>query len=109
MEVLYDTFLSVLSLPSGHLPNASSGEFAHQKHKKANKSSPGRDVGAHYMRHMNTKRAWHALGNGLPYNVMKYNRSTKVREEITVRPGVDCIRIVQQLLRDLPGGSSKIW
>lgn len=56
------------------------------------------------MRRMNTTCAWHALANGIPWTVTKYNRSKKVREEVTVQPGVDCIRIVRQLTRDLPGG-----
>lgn len=86
------------------MPNASSGEFAHQKHKRANKSSSGRDVCAHYMRYMNTMCAWQALGDGVPYSVMWYNRSQKVREEISVRPGPGCVRVVNLLKRDLPGG-----
>ncbi|CAM9325889.1 unnamed protein product [Ectocarpus sp. 13 AM-2016] len=86
------------------MPNAPSGEFAHQKHKRENKSSSGKDVPAHFIRHMNTMCAWHALANGLPHSVKKYNRSTKVREEVTVRPGEGCIRVVQQLIRELPGG-----
>lgn len=86
------------------MPNASSGEFAHQKHKKANISSSGRDVCAHYMRRMNTVCAWLALADGVPYSVMKFNRSKGIREEVVVRPGADCVRVLHLLKRDLPGG-----
>ena len=90
------------------MPNASSGEFAHQRHKKATKNAGGSAgtmiIGGHFMRVANTNCAWHALANGIPYSVMRYNRSTKVREEVTVRPGDACIRAVRQLMRDQPGG-----
>lgn len=95
--------LNITSSP-GLIPDASSGEFAHQLSKGALTTSPNRDMAAHFMRRMNNVSSWKALADGLSYKVMKYNRKSKVREVVTVRPGRGAVRTVQALIRDQPGG-----
>lgn len=88
---------------SGIVPNASTGEFAHQQHKRANKSSSNRNAPAHYARHANTAYAFDALADGIPYRVKKYNKSTKKHGTVTVKAGSGCSRLLQALRRDTSG------
>lgn len=89
----------------GIVPNASTGEFAHQQHKRANKSASGRDTAAHYARRANTEYAFNALADGIPYTVTKYLKDKKHHATVTVQPGPGCTRVLQALRRDTAGGS----
>lgn len=81
----------------GFVPNASTGEFAHQQHKKSNKSSSGRNVPKHYIVSANTTYGWQGLKDGVRYNVMRYDARTRKRCEVTVRAGLACSRVLRTL------------
>ncbi|CAN0282299.1 unnamed protein product [Ectocarpus fasciculatus] len=66
-------FCHVYTPSPGIVPNASTGEFAHQQHQRTNKSSCGRNASQHYITRANTNYAWAALADGVRYNVMKYD------------------------------------
>ncbi|CAB1115463.1 unnamed protein product [Ectocarpus sp. CCAP 1310/34] len=83
------------------------GEFAHQQHKRTNKSNCGRNASQHYITSANTNYAWAALADGVRYNVMNYDYRKRLNVEVTVRPGESCVRVLQTLRRDLPGGLSQ--
>lgn len=88
--------LTLLSSAQYYSPNASTGEFAHQQHKRSNPSSSGRNAPLHY--------AWMGLADGVSYNVMKRNWKSGKDEQVTVRPGRGCSRVLQALRRKQPGG-----
>lgn len=89
---------------SGIVPNASTGEFVHQQHKRANKSASGRNAPAHYARNANTAYyAFHARADGIPYSAKKYNRRTKEHDTVTVQAGPRCSPLLQALSRDTAG------
>ncbi|MEP6389024.1 MAG: hypothetical protein ABJ056_03775, partial [Halioglobus sp.] len=83
------------------------GELAHQQHKRANKSSSGRDAPAHYARHANTGYAFNTLAGGIQYDVTKYNRRIEEHKAVTVGPEPGCSRGLQALRRDLASGLAR--
>ncbi|CAB1112487.1 unnamed protein product [Ectocarpus sp. CCAP 1310/34] len=86
---------------TGIVPDASSGEFAHQQNKSGNKSDCGRNPPKHYVKRANTNAAMLALANGLEYRVRKYNFSKQEHEIVPVAPGAGCIRLMSLLARTL--------
>lgn len=54
---------------SGRMPDASTGEAAHQMNKKVNKSNSGRNPAQHYVRRFNMDFAMSALVDRTPWKV----------------------------------------
>jgi len=88
------------------MPDASTGESAHQMNKKVNKSNCGRQAAAHYVRRVNMDMAVTALLEGIPWELTRFDRSLKQHVVETVRPGPGCSAVLQSLSDVLPGGLS---
>lgn len=88
----------------GHAPNSSTGEFSHQVHKRGNTDNSFRNAALHYIVSANTAYGWKALADGVSWNVMKRNYKAGRTEEVTVRPGKGCSRVLQTLAKGRPGG-----
>lgn len=104
VQMIFLSYHPLTQYVAGFAPNASTGEFAHQQHKRSNPSSSGRNAPLHYISNANTDYAWMGLADGVSYNVMKRNWKSGRDEEVTVRPGRGCSRVLQALRKKQPGG-----
>lgn len=88
------------------MPDASTGESAHQGRKKVNASNANRNAAAHYARRFNMDMAIDALAEGVPWEVTRFDRGTKDYVVQTVSPGAGCTAVLRMLGGVLPGGLS---
>lgn len=88
------------------MPDASTGEGAHQRSKRVNKSNCGRQAAAHYVRRFNMDLAVRALKEGIPWKLTRFDRRLKQHVVETARPGPGCSAVLQSLSDVLPGGLS---
>ncbi|CAB1102334.1 unnamed protein product [Ectocarpus sp. CCAP 1310/34] len=90
----------------GHMPDASTGEAAHQRNKKVNHSTSGCNAAAHYVRRLNMDLAIDALAEEIPWDVTRFDRRLKKYVVETVKAGSGCSAVLRSLGHVLPGGLS---
>ncbi|CAB1100697.1 unnamed protein product [Ectocarpus sp. CCAP 1310/34] len=88
------------------MPDASTGEAAHQGNKKVNHSNSGRNAAAHYARRFNMDLAIDALDEEIPWEVTRFDRRLKKYIVETVMAGSGCSAVLRSLGDDLPRGLS---
>ncbi|CAB1097495.1 unnamed protein product [Ectocarpus sp. CCAP 1310/34] len=89
-----------------HMPDASTGEAAHQRDKKVNHSNSGRNAAAHFARRFNMDLAIDALAEETPRQVTRFDRRLKKYVMETVKAGSGCSAVLRSLGDVLPGGLS---
>ena len=90
----------------GHALDASIGESGHQRHKRSNKSSSGRDPAFHHMRQVNTVMPLEPATRSEPSLAYKYDRKLKKHVQRPVCSGAGTIRELTTLAGNLGGGGS---
>ena len=91
---------------TGRMPDASTGESAHQARKRVNASSSNRNAALHYARRSNMDLAIVALAEGVPWQLTRFDRGRKHYVVQTVTPGAGCTAVLRMLGDALPGGLS---
>ncbi|CAB1117012.1 unnamed protein product [Ectocarpus sp. CCAP 1310/34] len=79
----------------GHMPDASTGEAAHQRNKKVNHSNSSRNAAAHYARRFNMDLAIDALAEEIPWDVTRFDRRLKKYVVETVKAGSGCSAVLR--------------
>lgn len=88
----------------GHALDASVGEAGHQRHKRSNKSSSGRNPASHHIRRVNTAMGLERAARSEPWIARRFDRKLGKHVSRPVRSGAGTIRVLTTLAGKLRGG-----